>query len=467
MDFFIYHPGELFARIIVSYRPRYMSEILYLSIETKARELLGRVLLSAKAAARGYEVYLGDMQAIRREAKSGRPGVYFELSIPNHKDALLNDIRNNASTVVCLCEENIVYPDGKEYCERKVGKDTLDKTSLIFSAGDRNVSHLRQFRPEAGEKIIKSGNPRFDTLLPGYREVYASAAEALRKEYGHYLLVNTNFGVVNPFNPNSDYVQSLIKNGMISDPSHIEFMREFVSYKRRTLSKFQSMLAEISDSKKFDHIIVRPHPVENHEFWKEWGEIHGVDVKYEGSANEWSLGADAILHTGCTTGIEALLLDRPVATFRSEADGRFLTLADESSEPVTSSFEFLEKVDEWCDLSSAEIRERFRHQRSVVGEYISNMEPPLACDVILDEISNMPPPLAPGLSNNVGNGLGRLSRKIAEKMKKVDKRDRQKFPSLSVAEAEAPIRKWIDAGLLDELPRIERVAERTLRFSKK
>ena len=60
----------------------------------------------------------------------------------------------------------------------------------------------------------------------------------------------------------------------------------------------------------FDSIVLRPHPSENYETWQAWASDPGVEIQYQGSANVWMLAADMVLHPGCTTGIEALLLDQ-------------------------------------------------------------------------------------------------------------------------------------------------------------
>ncbi len=48
---------------------------LYLPIETKARELLGKTLLAAKAVERGWVVFLGQDRAIREQMSLGVPGL--------------------------------------------------------------------------------------------------------------------------------------------------------------------------------------------------------------------------------------------------------------------------------------------------------------------------------------------------------------------------------------------------------
>lgn len=439
-----------------------MRRRLYLQVEIKSRELLGRILLAAKAVERGWEVYLGDTASIRKWAAKGVPGAYIELSIPDHKAAMLAGIRANDVRVACLCEENVVYPDGEEYCARKMGRAALAHTDLVFASGERNYAHLAANRPEVAERFSITGNPRFDTLLPDLRSVYQPSADAIAKRYGSFLLVNTNFGTVNPYNPKSDYVAGLVRDKMIAGDKHVQFMREFVAYKRAHLAQFKDTLSAIASAKVFERIVVRPHPVENHQAWREWGKSRGVEVAYTGNANAWMLAARAILHTGCTTGIEGLLLDRPAATFQPSVERKFLTLADEASERVTDADTFLDKVAAWSKLAPSELRAAFSPQRSLINSHIANTQPPLASDRMLDALGTLD-----YTASADGSTPSRGSRLLAymASIRTARGREKQKFPSLARHEVVTPLKLWAEAGVLRGMPKLERIGGRSFRLS--
>ena len=63
----------------------------------------------------------------------------------------------------------------------------------------------------------------------------------------------------------------------------------------------------------------------------------------EGDANVWMLAAEAVLHPGCTTGVEGLLLDRPVYSYVPEPGIEFLNQADAVSYNVASADRVFEK----------------------------------------------------------------------------------------------------------------------------
>ena len=73
--------------------------------------------------------------------------------------------------------------------------------------------------------------------------------------------------------------------------------------------------------------VVRPHPLEDPETWRtHFQDVANVAVRDGGSAIPWLSAARCVVHSACTTGIEAYILGRPVTEYypaaipRSELD---------------------------------------------------------------------------------------------------------------------------------------------------
>lgn len=447
--------------------------ILYLPIETKAREFLGKVLLSVKAVERGWMVVIGEMNQVASELYGHPPGAYLEISIPEKKARNLEAFQAHGHRTVNLCEENIVYIDGKDYCDRKVGPTSMAATDLLFTCGERNERHLRQHRPEGAHKIRLVGNPRFDTLRPELREVYESEAQPIRRRFGRFLLVNTNFAYVNNhFKPGKDYVYMLSRRGMIVDEDHAAFKRRECARKGEQLEGFKSMLIQLGRSGAYDRIIVRPHPSENHDFWS-WAGEHGLEVCYEGNANSWILAAEALLHPGCTTGIESLLLDRPAASYVPDPGSEFLNQADEVSKHVTDANGFLEYSSQFRDVSQETLREMLAPQRKILSEYICNVDKPMSVDRIIESLEELDVPEVTrkqagfGFSTRVRENAAHHYELLKDKARDiVYKRPhraanfrRQKFPSLTTEDFSRPIDTWCETGVLKQKPWIKKIRD--------
>jgi hypothetical protein len=71
-------------------------------------------------------------------------------------------------------------------------------------------------------------------------------------------------------------------------------------------------------------IVVRPHPDEDPQVYHEIASrCHSVQVTNEGNVLPWLIATKAIIHNGCTTGVEAYAMGVPVIAYRATADNFF------------------------------------------------------------------------------------------------------------------------------------------------
>ena len=180
--------------------------------------------------------------------------------------------------------------------------------------------------------------------------------------------------------------------------------------------------------------MIRPHPVENHDVWREWAKPLNIEVRYEGSANNWMMAADAVVHPGCTTGMEGLLLDRAVFSYVPDADSEFIGEQDRASEWVTNAEELSNGLARVRGLDQQDVRQGFAPQRERLRNSIVNVEPPYAADRILDELEQLD--VRPVRPAQVGVGSGFVAKLIRagrrwlpqQAAAKRDERSLQKFP---------------------------------------
>ncbi|MBT6136113.1 MAG: hypothetical protein HOH65_01460, partial [Rhodospirillaceae bacterium] len=164
--------------------------------------------------------------------------------------------------------------------------------------------------------IVTTGNARADMLDRRYMADVLVDAEELRANHGPYVLVNTNYASINPREGDTlSYFRLCVDVGVI-DPNSERDMADFRTWCRWEHENVAAICAAIRTVRDFDSlakIIVRPHPSENLEPWNQMVRgIDGVSVIREGDHLAWTLGSELLLHTSCTTGLEAFLLDHPV-----------------------------------------------------------------------------------------------------------------------------------------------------------
>lgn len=435
---------------------------LYLPIGTKCRELLGKTLLAAKAVERGWRVVIGGLDMRAELLEESPPGLLVENNVPDDKADRFRRLKDRGYVIANLSEESVLYRDAEEYWTHRIGDRALESADVVFTVGVRSEEDIRVHRRAAAGRMVRTGNPRFDTLLPGVRTVYDADAASIRRRCGRFLLVNSNFGPANPYKMGLDVVAAWRRDGKLTTPEQIDRKRREIAYKTRQMIDLQALLATVSAAGAFERIVVRPHPTENHDAWRAWAAAVNVDVEYEGSAIPWILAAEMTLHAGCTTAIEALLLDRPTVSFVPRPDSEFVTHADAVSVQVANADELLALAEGW-ERPGAWRRTHLARGKSIIGPHIANVEPPLAADRLLDAADRLAVPETAATKRSPLERLaGALRRAAAEEARQ--RYRRQMFPGLVPEDVRAPVAHWIAAGVVGRMPRMARMGSSVLQL---
>jgi surface carbohydrate biosynthesis protein len=295
-------------------RPILLSPILYLPMEISSRELDSRLLLAALALDRGYEIVLGQKWLMERNIRAMRPGIYLSKTLTGRDSKFMRRAKDLGYFVAAIDEEmpGLVTTE-KEL--RWVSEEAVRATNLLFAPGTANVKALRTKYPWAADRIHAIGNPRIDLLRPELRSIYDTEVARIRAQHGRFILVNTNLGFTNSQKGPVDIILAeqvrLGKLNMASsgDAEYVEGIKAMESANRAaTLELLQKLPAAFPDLR----IVLRPHPSENLEFWQSAiGNYSNVTLVREGPVAPWILASQILLHTNCTTGVEAVALEKP------------------------------------------------------------------------------------------------------------------------------------------------------------
>jgi surface carbohydrate biosynthesis protein len=290
------------------------AKIIYFPMEIASRELDSRLLLAAIAAAHGFEVVLGQKWLIERNIERMTPGVYLSKTL-TVRDAKMLKRAKAAGYITAAVDEEIpglVVHDKNFWW---VSRDAVDATDLIFLPGTFNTNAFIEALGLPTGRVRKAANPRWDLLRRELRSIFAEEAAELRQRHGQFILVNSNLGFTNSHKGNQEQIiQSLIDQGKV-DPNDHAFLGQLRDIgrmegdNRAALLDLMPTLARAFPAHK---IIVRPHPSENVEAWQEWTSgIPNLSIVREGSATAWIMASQVLVHTNCTTGVEAIALDHP------------------------------------------------------------------------------------------------------------------------------------------------------------
>lgn len=430
--------------------PRWM----LLPIETKVRELHGKCLLAAIATQSGIGVVLGDQRVLSRALHQLPLGVYVDKSASRTRTQFYRRLKSMGFGVVAWCEEGLVYRDKHAYQIERVSERSMKYTDVFFAWGEQQRADVLEVVPAAAGRIFNVGNPRFDVLKPAYRALFKKEVEQLRRRYGRFVLVNSNFSRFNHFRGETNVLETLRQRGVIKSVADETYYRGLRRHLGELFEGFAAVVPLLARGFPDVTFVLRPHPSEDHNRWRElMSNLPNVTVIHEGSVVPWILAAEAVVHNCCTTGVEAFLLGRRTIDFAPVTNAEYDSVLPRAlSEIAHSSTELLGLLAQ--TLSNGDVKRRDSPDRQeLLARYVASAsQDTLASECIISILQSATAGEAtPSRALRVARwlaccafGLRVLAVNAARRLKRdgiMKAYTDQKFPGLSLDE----VRKVMDA----------------------
>ncbi len=363
-------------------------------VENQVRELDSKLLFACIAARRGFSSVIGPRREMHIQITAFPRSIYLAKSIPVHRNIIFKIMRKLGHEIVAWDEEALVHPQAETYYRRRVCPLGIKYVSHLFAWGEDNAQLWQQY-PElpAGVPIHVTGNPRGDLLRPEMRGFYKKNAEELRRAYGHFILINTNFNHVNAFSPDVNLFRPAIKPGeepkfgRAAKGMSREYAEGLRDHKQAIFESFQQLIPTLEKVFPDSAIIVRPHPTENQEIYRNIAsQCERVRVTNEGNVVPWILASQAVIHNGCTTGVEAYVLGVPSISYRPTVndyyDLGFYGLPNLLS---YQCFDLEELRATLGDILAGRLGLPDDHERqTLINQYLEALDGPLACERMVD-----------------------------------------------------------------------------------
>ncbi|MBW1802134.1 MAG: hypothetical protein JRJ85_15565 [Deltaproteobacteria bacterium] len=199
---------------------------LILPIETKVREFHAKLLLSCFAAEAGFRIIFGDQNEIIKNLKSLPRGIYIDKGVAGTK--VKNFRRNHklGNRVVAWCEEGLTFRHPESYLKERISIEAFDLVQRFFAWGSHQDHIIREkINHDEDNKIICSGNPRFDLLQPVFRQIFLPDAKTIQDHHGRFILINTNFSRFNHYYGREFVIKNLKERGRIRNEKDEAFFR--------------------------------------------------------------------------------------------------------------------------------------------------------------------------------------------------------------------------------------------------
>lgn len=372
---------------------------LLIPVENQVRELDPKLLLACVAARRGFSSVIGSRREMEMLIDHFPRSIYLSKSMTVRSLLFFWAASKFGHDIITWDEEALVHLPPETYFSRRLHPRAIRYVTHLCAWGEENAELWRQYPSlPPGIPIHITGNPRSDMLRPELHAYYADEIDSIRKTFGDFILVNTNFNHVNAFGPDMNLFKPVKRPGQRPrfgraargmSRAYAEGLRD---HKHAVFKTFQDMIPELERSFPDYTIVVRPHPTESHEVYRQIAaRCRRVRVTNEGNVVPWLLSTKALVHNGCTTGVEAFVMRIPAVSFRAAVneiyDNGFYRLPNALSHQC---FTF-EKL---C----ATLREILKGNlgapegdglRQMLQQHLAGQDGPLACERVVDVLDEI------------------------------------------------------------------------------
>ena len=175
---------------------------IIIPVENQVREFDPKLLLAVMAARRGFPTVIGSRLEIDFRIAAFPRAIYLAKSMTARSVKMFKIMRRLGHEIAVWDEEALVHMQPDTYFTRRLSAEAIRHVSHLFAWGRENAELWRQY-PHLPEHMPLhiTGNPRGDLLRPELHPYFAADARKIHDTYGDYILINTNFSMVNAYVP--------------------------------------------------------------------------------------------------------------------------------------------------------------------------------------------------------------------------------------------------------------------------
>jgi surface carbohydrate biosynthesis protein len=285
--------------------------LIHLPIETKSREFDSRCLIALECVRRGAIAVIGPATMLPYRI----PHVVLLKSASRFELARILAEQAHGALSAVLDEEGVVHTSDRREHAMRYSQETLDAVDRVLLNGANEMGVLDEHYQLDTAKCVLTGNPRFDFYKLRLADYYARDAAELNRRFGRFILVPSRFGNVN-LARSMDFIQFHATVRKLDPVTELPILEAYHAYTVELYRHFEALLPALAKRFPQHTIVLRPHPSERHDAWhRAAGALDNVKIINEGPIGPWLRAASAVVHNGCTTGVEAFLMGRPVFAY--------------------------------------------------------------------------------------------------------------------------------------------------------
>lgn len=346
---------------------------IYMPIEIMVRELNSKVFFSFKASNKGYRIYLGTKKGIDRlleEKKNNvKSGIYFNKSQLVKNRIYMKKIKKTCEHFLVLDEElgPTIFDPKDVLKERAIVPSDIDKFFLI---GKSMMMNIKKFVPKFFNISKISGWIKYELYKKQYLKIFQNDVEDIKKKHKNFYLFSSNFGALS--NEGLNYKISV---------GHVEKKTKEIKFFKRCINDFNNIKKDFNSKSRKLNIVIRPHPSDS--LHKDWynniNQNESLSIEFKNDIIPWIIASKGLIHRGCSTSVDALLLGKPVYYLKPKR--KLLHSEKDLSYKISHKINALDEI-----LLKRNLRTSNIAHHKVLAKEIHNIRNKDCADIILKEM---------------------------------------------------------------------------------
>ena len=237
-----------------------------------------------------------------------KKGIYLLKSITPGQIGIQKRIINSGNHVVCQDQEGLLQRPGMSY-KIRFSKESLSLAKKVFFWGElQKKEFINALGENHSSDLIVTGSPRAD-----HWELIRRNLEKIHHNYidKKCILIATSFGKENHALGKDGHYNLLkdvagLKYGANDNESFHNHFQSLLDLGNFVLPYYKKLVVELAKNLPHEKIILRPHPSENLDTWKELTkEFDNIEVNVQGTIIEWINKAKLLIQYGSSSAIQA------------------------------------------------------------------------------------------------------------------------------------------------------------------
>ena len=307
-----------------------IAPLVYMPIEIQSREFAARILTACFLTHEGFSSLLVASHTMAASITDLPRGIVLHKTM-NLVDRLRIEqgLKNGKDHLIAAVDEEALAWTGPNWAHAaNVDPCILPLVDVALLPGQRTADAYLSTFPEFKDIFRVTGNARIDLLSGDCDAIWQAEKEEIRKAYGDYVLVCTNFAGVNATNFSyrgacNNFLRMTNKPKDSIDRSAIVKMGKGAARSEgRYIMVLDQTLRELASLMPKTKFLLRAHPGESVSYWQRISaEMPNVTVlSADGSLQAWIRAAKAVIYmSGCTTGMEAFIAGANAIRFEIDA----------------------------------------------------------------------------------------------------------------------------------------------------